>query len=86
MPSLIKSLYTMIIVIIGWVFFSIPSMSDALSYIAVMFGHSDAGFIDTTLLYYLKSNAVLLVISIMAAKPEPAERFKKFAESHNALL
>ena len=85
LPSLIKSLYTMIIVIIGWVFFSIPSMSDALSYIAVMFGHSDAGLIDTTLLYYLKSNAVLLVISIMAAKPEPAERFKKFAESHNAL-
>lgn len=85
LPSLIKSLYTMIIVIIGWVFFSIPSMSDALSYIAVMFGHSDAELIDTTLLYYLKSNAVLLVISIMAAKPEPAERFKKFAESHNAL-
>ena len=28
LPSLIKSLYTMIIVIIGWVFFSIPSMSD----------------------------------------------------------
>ena len=36
-PALIQHLYTMVIVIIGWVFFASPNLSIALSYLGVMF-------------------------------------------------
>ncbi len=36
-PALIQHLYTMVIVIIGWVFFASPNLSIALSYLSVMF-------------------------------------------------
>ena len=37
LPAPVQHLYTMVIVIIGWVFFASPDLSTALSYLQVMF-------------------------------------------------
>ena len=60
----------MLIVMIGWVFFSSPSLGNAVSLLGVMFGFGDHALVDDMGLYYLTSN--LLLIGIMALASTPA--------------
>ncbi len=45
-PALVQHLYTMVIVVIGWVFFASPDLSTALNYLGVMFS-LEAGTMGT---------------------------------------
>ncbi len=45
-PALVQHLYTMVIVVIGWVFFASPDLSTALDYLGVMFS-LEAGTMGT---------------------------------------
>lgn len=69
-PKPLQHVYTMLIVMIGWVFFSSPSLGNAVSLLGVMFGFGDHPLVDDTGLYYLTSN--LLLIGIMALASTPA--------------
>lgn len=42
-PVALRHLYTMCVVMLGWVFFRIDGLSDALSFLAVLFGQTGAG-------------------------------------------
>lgn len=61
LPHVVRWLYTILIVMIGWIFFAAPDLSWALDYIKVLFG-SNGVFCDGTSLYYLESNFLLLLI------------------------
>lgn len=67
--GLISNLYTMVIVIVGWVFFDIDKISNCISYIKVMFGFSSNSFIDTNFIYYFYTNLVLFLIAIICSTP-----------------
>lgn len=77
-PSFIRHIITLIIVMIGWVFFSAPNLSEALSYIAAMFG-GGSGFIDSTAKYLLSTNILVILAGIFCATPI----YKKIAEKFN---
>lgn len=84
----ISNLYTMLIVIIGWVFFDIDKLSDCFKYIKVMFGFSRHGFIDNTAIYYFYTNLILLVMAMICATPAMhnfTERFKQRFNKKGAL-
>lgn len=68
-PGWIRNLYTMLIVVIGWVFFSSNRIGDAGASLKNMFGFAEAGFIDKTSLYYLKTSAVLLIAAVLCSRP-----------------
>ena len=76
-PSFFQHLYTMLIVIISWVFFSITDTGKMFSYLAMMFGVGGVDFINTTALYYLKSNIILLVASAVISTPLPLGEFER---------
>lgn len=68
-PKVISNLYTMLVVIVGWVFFDIYKFGEAISYIKVMFGIGDNSFIDNAAIYYMYTNAILLILAIVCATP-----------------
>ncbi len=69
MPKFIQHIYTMLIVMIGWVFFSSPSLGTACSLIGIMFGAGDHPLADSTGLYYLTSNLLLIGVMVLASTP-----------------
>lgn len=68
LPNVVRWLYTILIVMIGWIFFAAPDLSWAVDYIKVLFG-SNGVFCDATSLYYLESNFLLLLILSISATP-----------------
>ena len=75
-PEWAQHLYTMLIVMIGWVFFSSADLSTAVKYIGVLFGAGAFPFANMTALYYLKTNIVLLALSVAISTPEPLKQFQ----------
>lgn len=64
-----QHIYTMSIVIIGWVFFRSNSMIYARNYLFVMLGLRGQPLIDTQAIYYLIQYRYAFIISIIAATP-----------------
>lgn len=66
----VKWLYTMLVVITGWVIFNLVSLKDGLSYLAVMFGIHKADFIAYDIRYYMSNqNICYFAIAVLACFP-----------------
>ena len=63
-PKLFQHIYTMFFVIISWVIFASPTLSDGLEYLKVMFDFGGM-FINQEVLYLLSSHFVLFVACIL---------------------
>lgn len=72
-PVVIKHLVTVLLVVIGWVFFFSESLGGAFTWLGQMFGIGAAGFLDTTAKYYLSGSIIILLISIVGAFPVGAK-------------
>lgn len=79
-PGIIRNIYTMILVLIGWVLFASSNFTQALSYIGAMFGIGKDGFSDDFFIYNLSSYKVLLVVSLIAATPLPKKLWEKISK------
>ncbi len=66
LPSFVGHIYTMLLVMLGWVLFASPNISTAGTYIATMFGASGI-LIDNTAIYLLINYGFILVFGIFAA-------------------
>ena len=69
LPKIIRWLYTILIVIIGWVFFYHESLADGAHQVGAMFGIGSASGTDATAIYCLKQYFVLLIIAAIACVP-----------------
>jgi len=70
-PRFIRWLFTMILVIFGWVIFYHESLADGLSQISAMLGFGAGSLTDAASLYYLKHYLGALVIACIACLPWP---------------
>ena len=61
LPEVVRMIYNMLLVMIGWVIFFSPDIASALSYLGRMFGVAAAGFIDRQALYFIKINWMLIL-------------------------
>ncbi|KEK09188.1 MBOAT family O-acyltransferase [Lysinibacillus fusiformis] len=68
---IIAHVYTLCIVLIGWVFFEFDHLSVAIGYIGTMFGVNQSILLDNTTLYYLTTNCLLFIISVFCSTPFP---------------
>ena len=68
-PTILKQIGTVLLVVIGWVFFFSPGLGAAFRWLGCMFGIGGNGFIDEAAKYYLGSSAIILVISALGAYP-----------------
>ena len=84
LPTIFRRIYTLVIVMVGWVFFGMNTLYEALNYLKVMFFISGNTIIDNTALYYLSTNIILFIILIIASTPMPAYIVKK-VKSYNSI-
>ena len=68
-PDFIKHIYTIILVMIGWVFFASTDLTMALDYIKAMFAMSGNPLVDGAGIYYLYTNAIMFVILAICSTP-----------------
>lgn len=63
----ISNIFTIIIIMIGWVFFFSPNLTYALDFIKIMFGFAGNVIIDNMAIYTIISNGILFIISILGS-------------------
>lgn len=69
LPTILKHVYTLLIVILGFVLFNATNIVEAKTDILGMFGFLSVPFINSETVYYLCSYAVLFLIGIIGATP-----------------
>ena len=69
-PSIFSHLYVIIIVLFGYIFFSINNFNDILLFIKGMFTNN---LVDNTILFYLKENILLIIIGIILCFKLPSK-------------
>lgn len=62
-------IYTVILVLFGWVLFRAESITQAISYLGIMFGNTNSGLINDTTILYFKENLYILIIGILTCIP-----------------
>ena len=72
-PVFFAHLYTVLAFTVGWVIFAFDSLGDGLQYLQTMFGFAGVPLADNRSLYLLLTNAVMLVILVLASTPLPAK-------------
>ncbi len=83
-PSSFRHIYTLIVIMIGWVFFSSTDLSAALEYLKIMFGFGHIPFANIDTLYFIKSNILLLILGSVLSTELPIRQFEKFYDEHQA--
>ena len=81
-PTALKRIYTIFLVMIGWVFFCQTSFHRIVLFFGGLFGFSAPGFLDRTALYYLKTGGILMIVGILACHPNLQIRFRRLMRVH----
>lgn len=85
-PRLIRHLYTLVLLIIGWGLFAFENLSYLKDYFRVMFGFKEVALYDQVTLYYLMTNGVLLIILVIASTPLAKQMYQKLKQSKRGEL
>lgn len=89
LPSVLRHVYCMFVVMIGWYLFSFNEISGGYGYLAALFG-GGGRFMDRGSIYQLYSNAVLLIILIIGSTTLPIRAasavLKKVRRSNTATV
>ena len=80
----LQHIYTLVIVVISWVFFSRPGLS-AVRYLGVMFGIGASGFSDGTTLYLARTSIMMFLISAVCSTPKVIEEFNRISRERYLL-
>ena len=78
----VRRVYTLFLVMTGWVFFFSPSLTAAGQYLAALFGRGAAGLADTAGLYYLTTGLVLFILAALFSTPLPFGIWRKLQENN----
>ncbi len=76
LPGVVQMIYTLFIVMIGWVFFANPGFGSAFGYIASMFNIFRPGFGDEVFLFRLMSYWLVLLFAAVGATDRVKRVFK----------
>ena len=81
LPDVVRHIYSIVLVVIGWVLFFSSSFGQAADYIRVMFGAGAHGFADRESMYLLTSNLILWLILIFGSTPLVYFRYEHMLRS-----
>lgn len=79
-------LYTMLVVIVGWVIFEFEDLSHLASFLKVMFGFGKVPFLNRQGLYYLYTNIILFVICAVCSTPLLSNMIKNLRKKRRSLF
>ena len=81
LPDVVRHIYSIVLVVIGWVLFFSSSFGQAADYIRVMSGAGAHGFADRESMYLLTSNLILWLILIFGSTPLVHFRYEHMLRS-----
>lgn len=70
-PAVFCHIYTMLLVILGWVLFDTADLPTAFAYVANMFGAGGTPFIDSTAMYQIATYGITFIICIIGCTNLP---------------
>ena len=79
-PAFLQHIYTLFIVVVGWVLFQLDDIPTVMMYLRAMFGLGEAGVSIGTDIYFLKSYAITIIIGIIASVPLGQRFYKRLPE------
>lgn len=85
LPVFVQHMYAMLIVMIGWVFFSSETLTDALHFIGNMFCIGDIRFANSQFFYILKNNFLLIAAGIIFSGPAAGTKYRKLSEKYGGI-
>ncbi|MBR4890626.1 MAG: MBOAT family protein [Clostridia bacterium] len=83
-PDIFRVFYTIIFVLIGWVFFATPDLTSSIEFFKAMFGFSSAGAFSSRFIYDVLSNGMLLIASVFASLPYASKTGKILSNDNPA--
>lgn len=85
--AVLSHLYTMFVVIIGWVFFRASSLPDAMIYLKTMFGFTDISNAAFSVQFYInKYTALILILGIILSTPVLSKLWAAIKAKVNTVL
>ena len=81
LPGVVRRMYTLLIVVLGFVLFNAVDLKQAIGDIAGMFGFGGVPFVNAETLYYLRSYAVIFILGFVGATPFVRNTANKLVES-----
>ncbi len=69
LPVLLRRVYVLLVVILGFVLFNATSLSQAMGDIGGMFGFGGVPLVSTAALYYLRSYGVIFLLGLIGSTP-----------------
>lgn len=85
-PKFVAHVYTLLLVLISWVLFSIDKIGGAFSYLGAMFGATGT-LVNSQSIYYLLQYLPMIILCVLASLPFAANLIKKMApKPRNVLL
>ncbi|MEG0778572.1 MAG: MBOAT family protein [Oscillospiraceae bacterium] len=78
-------IYTLVVVVFGWVIFQLNTLTQCGNYYKAMLGFGSGGFFAPTDGYYFLSFAIMFIIAIIAATPLSKKLFDKLPEKLRAV-
>ena len=78
LPDFLKRIYTLFLVMVGFVLFNAANLSQALSDVLGLFNVASIPFVNDVTLYYLRSYAIVLIAAIVCATPIVKDMAVKF--------
>lgn len=80
LPSLFRHVYTIFLVIIGWVLFSFDSYREGMEYLIRLFGFAGLPLMNKTFFYLFTNHFILLCMLIAGSTDYPAKLLQSFKE------
>ena len=76
-PGIIRTILTVIVVLIGWTFFFTPGAGEAFARVGNLIGIGTAGFADRTATFALTRHILLLLIAAVGCTPLPQKLYRQ---------
>ncbi len=70
LPRWVRHVYALVLILFGWVLFAFEDLSSMIEYLKAMVGFNHQSLWDSTTIYLLYTNAVLLIILLIASLPK----------------
>ena len=80
LPTILRRVYTLLVVVLGFVLFNAETLSQAGSDIAGMFGFAGLPLVSAETLYYLRSYGLLFVLGFVGATPLVRDSARKLGQ------
>lgn len=78
LPDVVRHIYSIVLVMIGWVFFFSPSLGYAVRYLSAMFGAGASAFIDKQALYFILTHWLLYAVAVLGSSAAGYSLIRRF--------